>query len=93
MAAAGSGRTERPGPGSFTHHLIAVLREECIKKDGKPISTFGLNEMTMKRRRNTSSHVFSRYGKRNGQHIMLAPSSQKQAIVAPIHENQCGEDA
>ncbi|GAB1736830.1 hypothetical protein NU219Hw_g8858t1 [Hortaea werneckii] len=73
---AASGRattTYPPGKMSFTRHFIDALKEELEKHRRQPFSTYDLNEVIMRRRKNTSSHVYTRHGKRNGRHIVLAP--------------------
>ncbi|KAI7548601.1 hypothetical protein KC331_g4309 [Hortaea werneckii] len=73
---AASGRattTYPPGKMSFTRHFIDALKEELEKHRRQPFSTYDLNEVIMRRRKNTSSHIYTRHGKRNGRHIVLAP--------------------
>ncbi|KAI7341746.1 hypothetical protein KC354_g16905 [Hortaea werneckii] len=74
LAASGRGWTAYPpGEMSFTRHFIDALKEELEKHRRQPFSTYDLNEVIMRRRKDTSSHVYTRHGKRNGRHIVLAP--------------------
>ncbi|KAI6888023.1 hypothetical protein KC360_g3716 [Hortaea werneckii] len=74
LAASGRDTTAYPpGKMSFTRHFIDALKEELEKHRRQPFSTYDLNEVIMRRRKNTSSHVYTRHGKRNGRHIGLAP--------------------
>ncbi|RMX73600.1 hypothetical protein D0869_13440 [Hortaea werneckii] len=74
LAASGRGWTAYPpGEMSFTRHFIDALKEELETHRRQPFSTYDLNEVIMRRRKNTSSHVYTRHGKRNGRHIGLAP--------------------
>ncbi|KAI7679012.1 hypothetical protein KC322_g14798 [Hortaea werneckii] len=74
LAASGRATTAYPpGKMSFTRHFIDALKEELEKHRRQPFSTYDLNEVIMRRRVDTSSHVYTRHGKRNRRHIVLAP--------------------
>ncbi|KAI5369286.1 hypothetical protein Slin15195_G001620 [Septoria linicola] len=85
LAACGKDTTPKPGPSSYTRHLIDSLRDILAQEDRRT-NTFELNQMIFKKRNlDAKSLVFNRLHSRFHRHIFLAPlSKRKQCNPKPM---------
>lgn len=88
LAASGrDGLTQGPGKKSFTRAMIDCLHEELAGEAPEPFTVSYLNEMIMKRRTDTRSHVFNRHAKRRARQIYLAPLSASKVENVTGHKS------
>ena len=92
LAATGKDKlTPKPGPRSYTRALIDSLKDELRENEGRPFSTFDLNQkIHHKKNWEAAPHLYKIVGNAMTRHICLAPMDRPRALSIKLPVRNAG---